>query len=59
MMVATIEPESKEIIGISISKEQNMFCCIERFISDVVEEYGIIRFPQMVVHGIHRKHVNS
>ncbi len=38
--VATIEPESKEILGISISKEQNMFVAIERFISDVVEEHG-------------------
>ncbi len=36
----TIELESKEILGISISKEQNMFVAIERFISDVVEEYG-------------------
>ncbi len=24
--VATIEPENKEILGMSISKEQNMFC---------------------------------
>ncbi|HEY6537332.1 MAG TPA: DDE-type integrase/transposase/recombinase, partial [Candidatus Nitrosocosmicus sp.] len=35
----SIEPENKEILGISISKEQNMFVA-ERFISDVVEEYG-------------------
>ncbi len=34
-----IEPKDKEIVGISISKEQNMFVA-ERFISDVVEEYG-------------------
>ena len=38
--VATIELESKGILGISVSKEQNMFVAIERFISDVVEEYG-------------------
>ncbi len=38
--VATIEPENKEILGMSISKEQNMFVAHERFISDVVEEYG-------------------
>ena len=35
-----IELESKEILGISVSKEQNMFVAIERFISDVVEEHG-------------------
>ncbi len=34
-----IEPNSKKILGISISKEQNMFVA-ERFISDVVEEHG-------------------
>ncbi len=35
----SIEPENKEIVGISISKEQNMFVAKERFISDVVEEH--------------------
>ncbi len=34
-----IEIESKEIIGISISKERNMFVA-ERFMSDIVDEYG-------------------
>ncbi len=34
-----IELESKDIQGISVSKEQNMFVA-ERFISDGVEEYG-------------------
>ena len=34
-----IEPENKEILGMSISKEQNMFIA-ERFISDVIEKYG-------------------
>ncbi len=38
--VATIELENKEILGMSISKEQNIFVAHERFISDVVEEYG-------------------
>ena len=33
-----IEPKDKEIVRISISKEQNMFVAKERFISDVVEE---------------------
>jgi putative transposase len=37
--IATIEAENKEILGISISKEQNMFVT-ERFLSDVVEKYG-------------------
>ena len=35
-----LEPENKEILGISISKERNMFVAIERFISDVVDEHG-------------------
>ena len=35
-----IELDSKEILGISISKEQNMFVAHERFLSNVVEEYG-------------------
>ena len=35
-----IEIESKEIIGISISKVRNMFVAIERFMSDIVDEYG-------------------
>jgi hypothetical protein len=39
LWVATIEPENKEIIGISVSKEQNMFGDIERFISDAVKEH--------------------
>ena len=33
-----IEPENKEIIGLRISKERNMFVA-ERFLSDIVEEY--------------------
>jgi len=35
-----IEPENKEILGMSISKEQNMFVAKERLFSDVVEEHG-------------------
>jgi putative transposase len=38
--VATIESENKEILGMSISKERNMFVVTERFLSDVVEKYG-------------------
>ena len=34
-----IEPESKGIIGISISKERNMFVA-ERFLSRIIEKYG-------------------
>ena len=34
-----IEPESKGILGMSISKERNMFVT-ERFISEVVDKHG-------------------
>jgi putative transposase len=34
-----IEPKNKEILGMSISKERNMFVA-ERFLSDIVDEYG-------------------
>jgi putative transposase len=34
-----VEPKDKEILAISISKEQNMFVA-ERFLSNVVEKYG-------------------
>ncbi len=34
-----IEPENKEIVGLRISKERNMFVA-ERFLSDIVEECG-------------------
>ncbi len=34
-----VEPKDKEILGMSISKKRNMFVT-ERFLSDVVEEYG-------------------
>ncbi len=34
-----IEPENKEILRLSISKERNMFVA-ERFLSHIVEEYG-------------------
>jgi putative transposase len=35
----TIEPESKEVLGLNISKERKMFVA-ERFLSNVVKEYG-------------------
>ena len=35
----TIEPESKEILGISVSKERNMLIA-ERFISSLTKGYG-------------------
>jgi hypothetical protein len=52
-----IEPENKEILGISVLKERKyVFVAIERFNSDVVEEYREnIHFPQMEALGIHRK----
>ena len=34
-----IEPKDKEILGMSISKERNMFVA-ERFLSSIVDEYG-------------------
>ncbi len=40
LWVATIESETKNILGISISKERNMFVA-ERFLSQVVNKYGI------------------
>jgi hypothetical protein len=58
--VATLEPESKGIPRMSISKEQNMFVAIERFISDVVEEHGEhLVSTEMLEHSIlHHKPVN-
>ena len=35
-----IEPENKEIVGLTISKEKNMFVAIEHFLSDMVDEHG-------------------
>jgi hypothetical protein len=47
-----MELESKEILGLNISKERNMFVA-EHFLSDIVEEYmENIQFQQMEVHGI-------
>jgi putative transposase len=34
-----IEPENKQILALSISKERNMFVA-ERFLSDIVRDYG-------------------
>ena len=36
-----IEPESKEVLRLNISKERNMFVA-ERFLSNVVKEYDAI-----------------
>ena len=36
-----IEPKYKEILAIDISKERNMFVVAERFLSQVVNKYGI------------------
>jgi putative transposase len=35
-----IEPENKEIVGLRISKERNMFVIAERFLSDIVYKHG-------------------
>lgn len=37
-LLVAIEPENKEIVGLSISKERNMVVA-EHFLSDIVEEY--------------------
>jgi len=34
-----IESETKNILGINISKERNMFVANERFLSDIIENY--------------------
>ena len=53
-----IEPESKEVLRLNISKERNMFVA-ERFLSSVIKEYmENIRFLPMAIPGIH-KPVNS
>ena len=54
-----IECETKNILGISISKERNMFVA-EHFLSNVIKEYG--EHPvstDMEVLGIHHKHASS
>jgi putative transposase len=38
-LVVAIKPKDKEIIGMSILKERNMFVA-ERFLSSIVDEYG-------------------
>ena len=56
-MGCAIKPEIKEILRMSISKEQNMFVA-ERFISEIVDEYG--KHPvlsDMVLLATH-KHVD-
>ena len=59
-MVGCYYRPEKETLGTSISKEQNMFVAIERYISDVVEEHGeYLVSTEMLEHNIlHHKHVN-
>ena len=38
LWVATIEPNNKEIVAISIAKEQNMFVA-ERFVSSLIKTH--------------------
>jgi len=45
-----IEPENKQILALYVSKERNMFVA-EHFLSDVVHNYGYIRFQPMVELG--------
>jgi transposase-like protein len=55
-----IKPENKEIVGLRISKERNMFVIAERFLSDIVDKHG--KYPilaEMEVLGIHHKHLGS
>jgi putative transposase len=40
LWVAIIEPIDKEIHSFDISKERNMFVVAERFISNIIKEYG-------------------
>ena len=51
--------ENKEILGMSISKERNMFVT-ECFLTDIVEKYGEhpVSTEMVVVLGIHHKPVN-
>jgi putative transposase len=35
-----IEPKTKQILALSISKERNMFVAAERFISGLVQNHG-------------------
>ncbi len=52
-------PGNREIVGLRISKEKNMFVVAERFLSDIVLNMVNIQFQQMMeVPGIH-KHVGS
>ena len=52
-----IEPETKNILGISISKERNMFVA-ECFLSNVIKEYGNHIVSSDWILGIHHKHVD-
>jgi putative transposase len=55
-----IEPDDKEILGISISKERkNMFVVAEHFLSDVVDDYGSHPVSPDGGSWNQYKHVNS
>ncbi len=40
LMIVIIKPIDKEILSFDISKERNMFVASERFLSNVIKEYG-------------------
>lgn len=39
-LCVAIEPENRQIIALSISKERNMFVVAERFLSNIVPDHG-------------------
>jgi putative transposase len=55
-----IEPKHKEILTTDISKEPNTFVVAERFLSQVVNKYGLHSVSSdSVVLGTHHKPANS
>jgi putative transposase len=55
-----IEPKHKEILATDISKEPNTFVVAERFLSQVVNKYGLHSVSSDgVVLGTHHKPANS
>ena len=53
-----IEPKSKSILDVRISLERNILVA-EQFLQELIQKYG--KNPvstDMVVHGIHHKHVD-
>ncbi len=53
LWLPSIEPESRELVGLKISKKQNMFVAA-CFLSGKLESKENIQFLRMEVHGIHR-----